>query len=54
MIDGDATHELISSTTLQLLKRSPSSVDAERCVPRLIDEIERLRACLKDREQRTA
>ena len=48
----DAMRETISVTTLQVLKRDPSAVDAERWVPRLVDEIERLRMCLKREEQR--
>ena len=50
----DATRDTMSVTTLQLLKRDPSAVDAERWVPRLVEEIERLRTCLKREEQRAA
>jgi hypothetical protein len=50
----DAMQETITATTLELLKRKPSAVDAERWVPRLVHEIERLRSCLADAEERGA
>jgi hypothetical protein len=50
----DAMRDTISVTTLQLLKRNPSSFDAERWLPRLVDEIERLRKCLERAEEHRA
>jgi hypothetical protein len=50
----DATHDLISMTTLELLKSKPASCNAERWVPRLVGEIERLRRCLAGAEEHRA
>ena len=46
----DAMRDTISTNVLQALKCKPSSFDAQRWIPRLVDEIERLRECLKERE----
>lgn len=46
----DAMRDTMSSSVLQALKRKPGSFDAQRWIPRLVDEIERLRECLKERE----
>jgi hypothetical protein len=50
----DATRETIIVTALQVLKRNPSSCDIEHWVPRLVDEIVRLRKCLERAEERRA
>jgi hypothetical protein len=46
----DVIRDTMSANVLQALKRKPSSFDAQRWIPRLVDEIERLRECLKERE----
>ena len=46
----DAMRDTMSTNVLQALKCKPSSFDAQRWIPRLVDEIERLRECLKERE----
>jgi hypothetical protein len=50
----DAMRDTMTANVLQALKHKPASVDAVRWIPRLIDEIERLRECLKDREKQRA
>jgi hypothetical protein len=36
-------HDPITTDILELLKRRPSAFDPQRWIPRLVDEIERLR-----------
>lgn len=50
----DAMRDTISANVLDALKRQPGSFDPQRWIPRLVDEIERLRECLKDREEQEA
>jgi hypothetical protein len=46
----DAMRDTMNTNVLQALKCKPDSFDAQRWIPRLVDEIERLRECLKERE----
>jgi hypothetical protein len=49
----DAMPDTISASVLTALKRRPESFDAQRWIPRLVDEIERLRECLKKLDERS-
>ena len=49
----DAMRNTISASVLTALKQRPDSFDAQRWIPRLVDEIERLRACVKKFEEQS-
>jgi hypothetical protein len=48
--DADATRDVIGPVDLEALKSSPDAADAERWIPLLVAEIERLRAELRGRD----
>ena len=43
----DATRDMITAEDREMLKSQPRSADAERWIPRLVAEVERLREQLK-------